>query len=341
MKFYEVIDELNKNVENRMITVCDGNCAGEKMIISAGDIVFADEGGFLMSHEDEARQAKEGQVTLIDGTRVFSEILGNEKELVICGAGHVSMPVIEIAKMMGFHVTAIDDREEFINRALRHGADEVLCMGFEEALSGIAGSPDTFFVIVTRGHMSDSECLLSIVKKPYAYVGMIGSKRKVSKVKSTLADAGIASDVIESVHTPIGLDIGAETPEEIAVAIMAEIIEVKNKKKRNFGFPKDIMRQLLSDERGPSVLATIVSKQGSSPRGEGTRMLVNAGGSITGTIGGGLAEAGVIEKARAILSEGNKKQAEPVLMSIDMTGQDAATAGMICGGAIDVLLETV
>ena len=346
MSFYDVISELNINLENRLFTVCKGDHAGEKMIVSAGEPVWmSDEAGFFSVHADDAVSAEDGSLTLIGGERVFAELLGNEKKIVICGAGHVSMPVIEIAKMMGFHVTAIDDREKFVQNALDHGADKGICSGFEEALAGIPGDQDTFFIIVTRGHMSDSECLLSIVNKPHAYVGMIGSRRKVGLVKQMLADNGIPQDVIDSVHTPIGLNIGAETPEEIAVAILAEIIEVKNKTRKSTGIPADIMRALQSEKRGPAVLATIISKKGSSPRAAGTRMLVEEGGAITGTIGGGCAEATVILYASEVLRniEGKEKNeaAGPVIMNVDMTGKDVAESGMICGGAIEVLLEVV
>ena len=346
MNFYDVITELNINLENRLFTVCEGDHAGEKMIVSGGEPVWtSSENGFFSVHSSDAVSVEDGCLAVIDGERVFAELLGNEKKIVICGAGHVSMPVIEIAKMMGFRVTAIDDREQFVQNALDHGADEGICSGFEEALAGIPGDPDTFFIIVTRGHMSDSECLLSIINKPHAYVGMIGSHRKVGLVKQMLADNGIPQDVIDSVHTPIGLAIGAETPEEIAVAILAEIIEVKNKTRKGTGIPADIMKALMSDERGPAVLATIISKQGSSPRAAGTRMLVEEGGVITGTIGGGCAEATVILYAAEVLRNLEDKEkheaVNPVIMNVDMTGKDVAESGMICGGAIEVLLEVV
>ena len=344
MNFYDVICELNINLENRMFTVCDGDHAGEKMIVSAGRPVWmSDESGFFSVHASEAIAAEDGSLTVIDGERVFAELLCNEKKMVICGAGHVSMPVIEIAKMLGFHVTASDDREQFVQNALDHGADEGICSGFEEALADIPGDPDTFFIIVTRGHMSDSECLLSTVNKPHAYIGMIGSRRKVGLVKQMLADNGILQDVIDSVHTPIGLAIGAETPEEIAVAILAEIIEVKNKTRKSTGIPADIMKALMSDERGSAVLATIISKKGSSPRAAGTRMLVEDGGAITGTIGGGCAEATVILYASEVIRNYKEKHEAggPVIMNVDMTGKDVAESGMICGGAIEVLLEIV
>ena len=346
MKFYEAISELNINLENRLFTVCDGIHAGEKMIVSGGEPVWkSDDAGFFSVHAAEVISAENGKLAVIDGSRVFAELLGNEKKIVICGAGHVSMPVIEIAKMLGFRVTAIDDRAQFVQNALDYGADEGICSGFEEALAGIPGDPDTFFIIVTRGHMSDSECLLSIVSKPHAYVGMIGSRRKVGMVKQMLADAGVPDDVIESVHTPIGLDIGAETPEEIAVSIIAEIIDVKSKNKRSTCIPPDVLAALADEGRGPAVLATIISKHGSSPRAAGTRMLVKEGGVITGTIGGGCAEATVINYASEVIRNLDAKEkneaVSPVIMHVDMTGNDVAESGMICGGVIEVLLEVV
>ena len=346
MEFYDVVSELNTNAENRMFTVCSGAHAGERMIRSAGETMWlSDEQGFFAAHGAEAAEIPSGSLYEVGGEAVFAELLGNETRIVICGAGHVSMPVISIARMMGCHVTAIDDRENFVRNALDHGADEGICAGFEDALADIEGSRDTYFIIVTRGHKYDTECLMSIVKKPYAYIGMIGSRHKVSLVRDALAAAGVAQEVIDSVHMPIGLSIGAETPEEIAVSIMAEIIEVKNKDKRNCGFPKDLMNALQREGRDSAVLATIISKEGSSPRAAGTRMLAGRDGIIAGTIGGGLAEARAVARAAEMLKEQpahNKNNGtKPVVMKIDMAGNDIDNSDMICGGMIEVMLETV
>ena len=336
MNFYEAISEANMNAETWLITVADGDFAGEKAMISSGEIVWkSDENGFAKAHEEELKTVSESGLSTVDGCRVYSELLGNEKKIVVCGAGHVSMPIISIGKMMGMHVTVIDDRLKFANNAIAQGADEVKFKEFEDALSEIDGDDDTFFVIVTRGH---KECLRSIAKKRHAYIGMIGSRRRVKIVKDDLEAEGISREVLDTVYTPIGLDIGAETPEEIAVAIMAEIIEVKNRKKRNFGFHKDVMNALLSDERDKMTMATIISRQGSAPRGMGTKMLIARDGSIVGTIGGGCVEGSVIAKGRRmLLDEGHK----PVIMEVDMSGDAAEDEGMVCGGRVKVLLETV
>lgn len=342
MSFYDAIDELNINLENRLFTVCEGDHAGEKMIVSAGNPVWmSDDAGFFSVHASEAISAENGCMTGIGGERVFAELLGNEKKLVICGAGHVSMPVIEIGKKLGFRVTAIDDREHFVKNALAHGADEGICGDFEEILADIPGDPDTFFIIVTRGHRSDYKCLLSLVSKPHAYIGMIGSRRKVEMVKQLLVDNGVPQDVIDTVHTPIGIDIGAETPAEIAVSILAEIIDVKNKIRKSTGVTAEIMKALTHKNRGPAVLAMIVSKSGSSPRAAGTRMLIAEDGNTTATIGGGLGEARVIKRASEMLAANKKGPVRPEMMHVEMTGKQVEDEGMICGGKIDILLEVV
>lgn len=339
MNFYEAVSEANMNAETWLITVADGEFAGEKAMISSGEIVWAsDENGFVMAHEEELKAVRDSGLRTVGGSSVYAELLGNEKKIVVCGAGHVSMPIISIGKIMGMRVTVIDDRLKFADNAIAQGADEVKFKEFEDALSEIDGDEDTFFVIVTRGHRYDKECLRSIAQKPHAYIGMIGSRRRVKIVKDDLAAEGISREVLDTVYTPIGLDIGAETPEEIAVAIMAEIIEVKNRKKRNFGFPKDVMKALLSDERDKMTMATIISRQGSAPRGMGTKMLIARDGGIIGTIGGGCVEGSVIAKGRRmLLDEGHR----PVIMEVDMSGDAAEDEGMVCGGRVKVLLETV
>ena len=148
---------------------------------------------------------------------------------------------------------------------------------------------------------------------------------------------GLSEELVNSIYTPIGLNIGAETPEEIAVAIVAELIEVKNRKKRNFGFPKDVMKAIMDDKRDPMILATIVARAGSAPRAVGSKMLVRKDGTIVGTIGGGSAEGEIMKYSRQLLEEGFKGTE---LRHVDMACS-AEEDGMVCGGVVDVLLETV
>lgn len=347
MEFYEVLEQMSPSQCNMAMTVLEGKYLGEKALFTNHKQAWVSEKeGFFHLHvreieeiEDDTWRSLQG-IVLIDGTKVFCELLGNEKRFVICGGGHVSIPVIQMGLMIGCHITVLEDRPKFADHARRAGAHEVICDDFGEGLKKIEGDEDTFFIVVTRGHRYDQVCLESIVKKPHAYIGMIGSRMRVKKVKEAVLERGCDPAVVSRIYTPIGLDIGAETPEEIAVAILAEIIEVKNKRGRRLGYPGEIVRAILNRDAGEKrkVLATIVARKGSAPRGIGTKMLVLSDGACVGTIGGGCVEADILRKALLMI---RNEGAEPQICHIDMTGQEAEDEGMVCGGVIDVLLEPV
>ena len=156
-------------------------------------------------------------------------------------------------------------------------------------------------------------------------------------VKQNLIEKGCSQEVIGEIKSPIGLNIGAETPEEIGVAIMAEIIEVKNQNKRVCGYPKDLLEAILDIVHpGKKMLTTIITRKGSAPRNVGSKMLILEDGSCVGTIGGGCMEAEVLRKARVMMHENNTGLKTEY---VDMTGDDAEEEGMVCGGTIEVLLE--
>lgn len=265
--------------------------------------------------------------------------MSGQKKLVICGAGHLSIPIIKIGSMANFSVTVVEDRYSFANQAILAGADRVICEPFDGGLEKIDDDKNTFFVIVTRGHRYDQQCLEVIVKKENAYIGMIGSKTRVKKVLEQLVEKGIEVNTLEKVHTPIGLNIKAETPVEIAISILAEIIEVKNCKKESTGYSKELLDHLkvIKEKKCQSVLATIVSRKGSSPRQVGTKMLISTDGTIE-TIGGGCVEAEIKMKAIDMLIENRSK---PELHKVDMTGWQAEDEGMVCGGVIEIFLEVI
>lgn len=287
--------------------------------------------------------------------RVFCERIGRTPKLTICGAGHVSMPVIRMGRMLGFRVTVIDDRPKFADDARRSGADRVLCEPFADALSRIEGDRDSWFVIVTRGHRFDTLCLDAILKKPSAYVGMMGSRRRVALVKEQLAGQGVSRGKLEQVHTPIGLSIGAQTPEEIAVSILAEIIQVKNSRNGQEGdagadvctgmYPEEILACIFGQGTGGTekagqkkVLATIISRKGSAPRGAGTKMLVFEDGSTVDTIGGGCIESDIIQKALLMMRTGDP---DFQICTVNLTVDAAEEEGMVCGGVVEVMLERI
>jgi xanthine dehydrogenase accessory factor len=148
-------------------------------------------------------------------------------QLYIFGAGHVAHNVYKVARLAGFDVTVIDDRDAYANRERFPDAREVIAADFDVALTKVDPTQSAYIVIVTRGHRDDMRILRWAVQTPARYVGMIGSKRKVLTIYKELGNEGLPSHLFDKVMAPIGLDIGAVTPEEIAVSIVAEMIAFK------------------------------------------------------------------------------------------------------------------
>jgi len=158
---------------------------------------------------------------------IFVEILHPSPQLIIVGAGHVAQSLAPLGKMIDFEVIVMDDRAQYANKARFPTADKIVVGPLSEILGRRPLDSNTFVTLVTRGHSHDVECLLEIIDSPAAYIGMIGSKRRVSAVFELLQkEKGISPQKFKRVHAPIGLDIGAETPAEIAICIIAEIINL-------------------------------------------------------------------------------------------------------------------
>jgi len=147
-------------------------------------------------------------------------------QIIILGGGHIAIPLVKMASILGYSTVVVDDRPSFASVARFPEADQVICSDFGSFLKGLEAGAQTFIVIVTRGHRHDLECLRETINQPAAYIGMIGSLRKVKGVVKQLELEGVPGERLREVYSPIGLDIGAETPEEIAVSIMAEIVNV-------------------------------------------------------------------------------------------------------------------
>lgn len=158
---------------------------------------------------------------------IFAEYVDAEPILILFGAGHVSIFVAPLAKTVGFRVTVIDDRSEFANKERFPDADEIHVVPFSEAFDRITVSDSSYLTIVTRGHTFDRVVLEAALHTEPAYVGMIGSRKKRELIYAALRDNGIPEEKIASVHSPVGVDIDAETPEEIAVSIVAELIKAR------------------------------------------------------------------------------------------------------------------
>ncbi len=155
---------------------------------------------------------------------VFVEPVLPPAELYIFGAGHVAAALYRVARIAGFDITVVDDREAYANRERFPEAQQVMAEDFEKAMAELQPSESSYIVVVTRGHRDDMRVLRWAVQTPARYVGMIGSKRKTITIFKELQQEGIPAKLFERVHAPVGLDIGAITPEEIAVSITAELI---------------------------------------------------------------------------------------------------------------------
>jgi xanthine dehydrogenase accessory factor len=159
---------------------------------------------------------------------VFFEVLPAPPKLVVVGAGHIAVPLVQLAKILDFYVVVTDDRLAYANRERFPGADEVLVGDMAQMLKEMAITPSTYIVLITRGHKYDEPCLREIIHSQAKYIGMIGSKRRIKACFQRFRDEGkIAEEVINRVYAPIGLDIATETPAEIALSILGEIIKVR------------------------------------------------------------------------------------------------------------------
>jgi xanthine dehydrogenase accessory factor len=158
---------------------------------------------------------------------VFIEPVLPVPVLFLFGAGHVAFNVYKVARLAGFDVVVVDDRETYANRERFPDARDVLADDFDQAMSRLAPNENSFILAVTRGHRDDMRVLRWAVRTPARYVGMIGSKRKTLAIYKELEKEGFSPQEFERVMAPVGLEIGAVTPEEIAVAIVAEMIAVR------------------------------------------------------------------------------------------------------------------
>lgn len=262
--------------------------------------------------------------------------------LIIFGGGHVSKPLSEFAARVGFSVTVVDDRPFFANTARFPEAERVLCESFEKSFELINLRKTDFVVIVTRGHRYDAMILKEVLNMELSYVGMIGSSRKVRGMKEELLKEGYSREKLDSLCSPIGIEINSITPDEIGISIVAQLISYKNKsylsksgEKFNFPeFDRSVAEKISEESSIPKALLTILSSKGSVPRKAGAKMVAYYDGRTIGSIGGGCSEAEVITKARDIM------QSKGFLIEhVDLTMDVAETEGMACGGTLEVLVE--
>jgi len=221
--------------EVALVTTLRGDLGppGRKLLVAPGEEPLGSLGS--PSLDEWAKKAAErslaegdSKVVNYEGSvELFLEVHKPSPTLLIAGAGHIALPLAQMGAMLDFRVVVIDDRPTLANQERFPQADQVIAGGFEKTLRDFPLDKETYIVIITRGHQHDMECLRQVIYSPATYIGMIGSRRRVRGVFKLLKDEGYPQESIARVHAPVGLDIGAQTPAEIALAIMGEIIGVR------------------------------------------------------------------------------------------------------------------
>lgn len=280
-----------------------------------------------------------------DDKTILIEPFFQKPRLIVFGGGHIAKPLTEFGHSVGFSIVVVDDRPTFANQNRFPFAEEVICEDFNKAFDCLHINISDFIVIVTRGHKHDGVCLRNSLKYTPGYIGMIGSKRRVKAMLEQLLTEGYDKEKLDKICSPIGLNIGAVTPEEIAISIIAQVISYrkgsisglsKNKKSNWPEFDKYVIDEASTKSDIPRALITIIGTRGSVPRKAGAKMIVWLDGRTLGTIGGGCSEANILALARDIIRTKGYS-----IQHIDMMGDVAEDEGMVCGGTMDVLIESI
>ncbi len=209
-----------------------GGGAIEQLAIRDARAAIASGVGGLKSYDLNTQAAKDGHACS-GAMQIFIEPYGTRSTLVLCGAGHVNKAVLPVAKNLGFRTILVDNRpEELIADAIALADKFVPVKNFEEGIREMEIAPGAFFVLAGPNHDCDGAALAGVLTKNGKYVGMIGGPPKIKNIFAKLKEKGYTQEQLDFVHTPIGLDISSERPEEIAISIMAEILMVKNGKDR-------------------------------------------------------------------------------------------------------------
>ena len=196
-----------------------------EVIKEAGRVMETGEASLLKYQLTQKDAAEEG-LTCGGTLEVFVEPILPDPKLILMGAGHIGQMVAEAAHRVGFKVAVVDDRESFANEERFPEAEEIVVASFQEGLDAVTVSQTSFILIATRGHGHDQSVLEQALQTPACYIGMIGSRRKTQIIVQKLLEKGVSPEALSRLYAPIGIEIGSETPEEIAVSVVAELIAI-------------------------------------------------------------------------------------------------------------------
>lgn len=214
----------------KMIVCADGSITGtvgggvnEERVRQAALTLFAKGGSQLLEFSlvasiDEPEPVCGGNCT------IFIELLHDRPKLVIFGGGHIGNALARMAQVLRFHVTLVDERPEFVTHERIPGVDRGVCLPYEQAIEQCAIDARTSLVIVTPGHVKDREVLARVIDSPAAYIGMVGSARKWAEMQKAMVAEGVSQARLDQIHCPIGINLVGQSPEEIALGILAQIV---------------------------------------------------------------------------------------------------------------------
>jgi xanthine dehydrogenase accessory factor len=214
--------------DGRIVGTIGGGCVEAEMTWRARNVIETGKAQ-LASYDLTPDQAGEDGLVCGGRMQVFIEPMVGTPTLVLFGAGHVAQPLARIAKMAGFRVEVTDDRVKFANPERFPDADKIVLEDLATAASQLTLGANSYAVVVTRGHKGDTEALASVLGRGLRFVGLLGSRPKLVHVAAALEERGFSRAEIAKIHCPVGLAIGAATPEEIAVSILAELIAVRHR----------------------------------------------------------------------------------------------------------------
>jgi len=248
--YKEIIEVKNRGEDAALVTIIStaGSTpreVGAKMLVKAdGTIVGTIGGGNLefLATDEALKAIQNGKAKRLDyslqpggdtgmicggDAEIFIEPILSLPSLFIFGGGHIGLVLTKMGKLCGFRVIVIDDRPEYANAKRFPEADQTVVSAYKDAFAGVEVDRSGYIVIVTHGHKGDETVLKAALATPARYIGMIGSRKKVAATYDRLVEKGVPREELDRVHSPVGLDIFAQTPEEIAVSIMAQMVAVR------------------------------------------------------------------------------------------------------------------
>ena len=290
-------------------------------------------------------EGKEAALTFTADGEEYLRSFHPPERLILLGCGNIGQELCRYAADLGFTVTAVDERPAFANRTLMPDAAEILCSDFPDAIRRLQITERDYVCVITRGHRFDADCLREILPGAYPrYLGMIGSKRRVALLMKQLESEGFGPDALKRIHAPIGISINALTVKEIAISIVAELIQCRRagldrRSKETRLTAEDIdlrLLEFLTCDETPKALLLVYETSGSTPVKSGAMMAVDKVGRTVGTIGGGCGEGAVLKDAYRIIGSGTQ-----CTVTVDMSNDIAEEEGMVCGGEMKVLIADV